>query len=85
MRTLTPPSVMMYAAWTRETIVVTIQVENMTMRRRRSIGSDNPFKSFSGAKINIESAMTSAKQGKIKYRRDSYSIEKRKTDKRLDK
>lgn len=60
MTTFAPPSVRMYAAWTSETIVVMIQVEKITMRRRRRPLSSSPDRSLSGAAINIESAMMSA-------------------------
>ena len=59
-RILGPPFLMMYAAWTRETIVVTIQVEKMSINRRRSVLSIKPESKQSGEMSRIPSAMMSA-------------------------
>src|SRR5262249_74909 len=60
---LGPPFRMMYAAWTRETMVVTIQVEKMIMSRRRRPLSRRPLRTRRGAMSRMESAIVSAVTG----------------------
>lgn len=56
----TPPSMRTYAACTRETTVVAMQVEKMITSRRRRQRSVRVRKSFRGNISKIESATTSA-------------------------
>ena len=67
--TFTPPKVRMYAACTRETMVVTMHVEKMTMRRWRRTLSSRPASSLSGAMMRMRSAITSATSKNVRSSR----------------